>query len=210
MSLYAIATAAVPPVHLLAYSALIGTELYQTFVMTKVAFQALPRSAFTSLQKRVFPIYFQSQSLLLLVVAATSPPHGPVSLIKGSANLIPFAVAGISAGLNLVIYGPRTKTLMIERAHQGMYSLSIAVFQDFKRSDLCNLSQRPSVVANRKVATRDAKLHLPPGTTSNETRILNKLFSRAHAISIHLNLVTIGATLWYGWNLASRMQFGAP
>ena len=31
-------------------------------------------------------------------------------------------------------------------------------------------------------------------------------FSRNHAVSIHLNLLTIGATLWYGWCLA--LQFG--
>jgi hypothetical protein len=62
------------PVHLLAYSALLGTELYQTFVLTKASYQALPRSAFTTLQKKLFPIYFQSQSLLLFVVAVSTPP----------------------------------------------------------------------------------------------------------------------------------------
>jgi hypothetical protein len=30
------------PAHLLVYSALLGTELYQTFVMTKVSYQVLP------------------------------------------------------------------------------------------------------------------------------------------------------------------------
>jgi hypothetical protein len=111
-----------PPLHLFAYSTLLGTELYQTFVMTKVAYQALPRSAFTTLQKRVFPIYFQGQSLLVFIVAITFPPHGPVSMIERKSNWIPFAVAGVTAGLNLVVYGPRTKDLMVERAHQGWYA----------------------------------------------------------------------------------------
>ena len=108
-----------PPIHLFAYSTLLGTELYQSFVMTKVAYQALPRSAFTTLQKRVFPIYFRSQSLLLLIVAATFPPYEPGSMIKGRSDWIPFVVASVTAVLNLVVYGPRTQELMIERVHQG-------------------------------------------------------------------------------------------
>jgi hypothetical protein len=108
------------PVHLLAYSALLGTELYQTFIMTKVTFQSLPRSAFTTLQKRVFPIYFQTQSLGLLFVALTAPPCGPTSLLQTKTEWISLIVAGVTAGLNLLIYGPRTKDLMVERVHQGM------------------------------------------------------------------------------------------
>lgn len=114
--------ALLPRVHLLAYSTLLGTELYQTFVMTKVAYQALPRLAFTTLQKRVFPKYFQSQTILLLVVAATCPPRGPLSLLEERSNWIAFAIASVTAGLNLVVYGPRTNGLMVERIHQGEHA----------------------------------------------------------------------------------------
>lgn len=107
------------PAHLLAFSALLGTELYQTFVMTKVSYQALPRSAFTTLQKQVFPIYFKSQSLLLALVIATTPPRGPVALTQSKAGWISLSIAGVTAGLNLLMYGPRTKELMIQRVHQG-------------------------------------------------------------------------------------------
>jgi hypothetical protein len=110
------------PAHLLAYSTLLGTEVYQSFVMTKVSYQALPRSAFTTLQKRVFPIYFQSQSLLLLLVAATCPPHGPTSLLHSRFEWVSLVVAGATAGLNLLVYEPRTQTLMTERVHQGTRS----------------------------------------------------------------------------------------
>jgi hypothetical protein len=109
------------PVHVLAYSTLLGTELWQSFVMTKVAYQALPRSAFTSLQKRIFPIYFQSQTLLLLLIFATCPPCGPMSLLKHRPEGISLVIASATAVLNLLVYGPRTKNLMIERVHQGKY-----------------------------------------------------------------------------------------
>jgi hypothetical protein len=109
----------IAPAHLLAYSALLGTELYQSFIMTKISYQALPRSAFTTLQKRVFPVYFRVQSLGLFFVALTAPPYGPVSLLQARTEWISLVVAGLTAGLNLLVYGPRTNDLMIERVHQG-------------------------------------------------------------------------------------------
>lgn len=119
MPIYAFLHSVLPPVHLLTYSTLLGIELYQTFAITKIAYQTLSRTAFTTLQKRLFPIYFQSQSLLLVVLAATYPPYGPVSVIEKKRNCMSFAIAAITAGLNLTVYGPRTKNLMIERIHQG-------------------------------------------------------------------------------------------
>lgn len=184
-----IVPAILAPVHLLAFSTLLGTELYQSFVMTKLAYQALPRSAFTSLQKSVFPVYFRSQSLLLILFAATVPPYGPISMIKDKGNLISLSIAGVTAGLNLLIYGPRTKNLMIERIHQGLF-LSLAQEE-----------------TNVHIATRNANLQLGAGTTSDEMQKLNRSFSRAHAMSIHLNLLTIGATLWCGWTLASKIRY---
>lgn len=34
----------------------------------------------------------------------------------------------------------------------------------------------------------------------------NRAFERVHAMSIHLNLVTVGATVWYGFGLALRLE----
>jgi hypothetical protein len=36
----------------------------------------------------------------------------------------------------------------------------------------------------------------------------NRAFKRVHAMSIHLNLVTVGATVWYGFGLALRLETG--
>lgn len=122
MSLIAVASAILPPVHLLTYSALIGTELYQTFIVTKITYRALPRPAFVGLQKKLFPAYFNAQYLLLLAVALTRPPYGPFSSFGEMASFIPFAIAGVTAGLNLTLYGPRSRALMIEKATQGTWS----------------------------------------------------------------------------------------
>ena len=87
--------------------------------MTKVCYNALPMSAFTTLQKRVFPVYFRLQSLLLLLTAVTHPPYGPVSLVTSLGDLLPMVVAGGMAVLNLGVYGPRTQRAMMDRIHQG-------------------------------------------------------------------------------------------
>ncbi|OTA89068.1 hypothetical protein M434DRAFT_23514 [Hypoxylon sp. CO27-5] len=135
------------PLHLLSYSTLLGTELYQSFVVTKICYQALPRSAFNTLQKRVFPIYFRSQALLLLLTASL---------------------------LNLTIYGPRTRQIMIDRIHQE---------------------------------TRDGRKLSSITELSDDMKALNRSFSRNHAMSIHLNLISIVAMIWWGWKLASRLEF---
>lgn len=91
----------------------------QTFVMTKVCYQALPMSAFTTLQKRVFPVYFRLQSLLFLSTALTHPPFGPVSLVSSPWDLMPLGIGGALAVLNMMVWGPRTQEAMVERIHQG-------------------------------------------------------------------------------------------
>jgi hypothetical protein len=109
------------PFHVLSYATLLGTQLYQTFIITKVAYIALPRSAFTTLQKRLFPIYFQCQSSLLLLTLLSVPPAGPLSLLRSIHTWAPFAAAGATAALNLCLYGPRTRQIMIERIHQSEF-----------------------------------------------------------------------------------------
>lgn len=44
-------------------------------------------------------------------------------LIRNKSDWITFLFAGLTAtGLNLIVYGPRTKELMIERIHQSAYN----------------------------------------------------------------------------------------
>ena len=56
--------------------------------------------------------------------------------------------------------------------------------------------------------TRDGKKYNDP-EGSEEMKVKNKAFSRAHAMSIHFNLIAMGATIWYGFRLASRFELAA-
>lgn len=107
-----------PSVHVLFYSVLLGSQLYQSFIVTKVTFAALPRPAFVSLQKRLFPIYFRTQTALIVLTAATFP-LGPSALIHSRFDCLPLLAAALPAGLNLAVYGPLTQNAMLERARQG-------------------------------------------------------------------------------------------
>ncbi|CAG8955937.1 hypothetical protein HYFRA_00008790 [Hymenoscyphus fraxineus] len=165
------------PYHLLTYSTLLGTSLYQTFIMTKVCYKALPPSSFTTLQKRVFPVYFKIQTLLLLLTTVTFPPSGAVSLIHEKRDWIPLGIASVMAMLNLFVYGPRTGRTMVERIHQVV-----------------------------DLETRDGR-KFNDENVSVEMQAKKKAFSRAHAMCIHLNLLAVLATGWYGVRLASRLNF---
>ncbi|KFH43065.1 putative mitochondrial outer membrane protein-like protein [Hapsidospora chrysogenum ATCC 11550] len=107
------------PVHLFCFSTLLGTQLYQSFVVTKVCFTALSRAPFVRLQRQLFPVYFRIQTLLLALTALTLPPLGPVSLAHDGGDWVPLLVGGFAALLNLFLFGPRTRQAMLDRHEQG-------------------------------------------------------------------------------------------
>ncbi|KAL1622111.1 hypothetical protein SLS54_005176 [Diplodia seriata] len=161
--------------------------------MTRISYAALPTSAFTTLQKQVFPVYFRLQALLILVTALTypPPPHDATTTTNTTTTTTSIlalldapvadsgllAFAGATAVANWLKYGPATAEAMIARTHQ---------------------------------ATRDGRRKHDdggPAGMSEEMRARKRAFSRNHAMSIHLNLLVIGAALAYGVRLAGRMRF---
>ncbi|KAK4213902.1 hypothetical protein QBC37DRAFT_315467 [Rhypophila decipiens] len=170
----------IAPYHLLFYSTLLGSALYQSFVMTKVAYLALPRSSFTTLQKKIFPLYFRGQAILLVLTTVTFPPGSLVSMIQHKSDWIPLTVAGTTTLLNLMVYEPRTRKAMTERIHQETRDAKVRAAASFE---------------NRE--------------PSEEMKKLNRIFSRNHAMSIHLNLISMGALVFYGFRLASKIQVQA-
>ncbi|KAL2162496.1 hypothetical protein VTH06DRAFT_7410 [Thermothelomyces fergusii] len=168
------------PYHLLLYSALLGTGLFQTFVNTKLCFLALPRPAFATLQKRLFPVYFGTQTALVVLSALTFPPHGLSSLMQRRGDWIPYAVALGTALLNLVVYGPRTRRAMGHCIDQETRDRLI------HDGDESRLDREPSPDMQR----------------------VRRSFARNHAMAVHLNMISIGATVFHGWRLGSKLAMG--
>ncbi|KAL0261733.1 hypothetical protein SLS55_003163 [Diplodia seriata] len=102
----------------------------RSFVMTRISHAALPTSAFTTLQKQVFPVYFRLQALLILVTALTYPPPPHDATTTTTTSILSLldapvadsgllAFAGATAVANWLKYGPATAEAMIARTHQG-------------------------------------------------------------------------------------------
>lgn len=103
----------------------------QSFIAGPVAYQALPRPQFSSLQKAIFPFYFSLQTALPVILALTYP--GNTSVLAPSASslqgcldknnrynvLLPIVVMTAMNLTNLLVLGPATTKIMKERKHQG-------------------------------------------------------------------------------------------
>ena len=92
----------------------------QTFVMTKVCYLYLPRPQFTTLQKRIFPLYFGIETALAATTAATYPSGSILALASHHLDSALLGLTLAMSGLNLLVYGPKTIVAMVHRSHQGI------------------------------------------------------------------------------------------
>jgi hypothetical protein len=119
--------------HIITYGALLGSNIYQSFIAGPFAYSALPRPQFATLQTKITPPYFAIQTALPLFLALTWPGEkvAGASLRKNvgwrgvleSGNhwdaLVPIGLMLGTAVLNLALLGPMTTKVMKERKHQG-------------------------------------------------------------------------------------------
>ncbi|CAG7927717.1 unnamed protein product [Penicillium olsonii] len=168
----------------------VGRSLH-SFVNTKICYRALPMKDFIALQKQLFPVYFKTQAGLAALTAATHPPYSILSLIQDPWGMAPLAIVGITGCLNWFIYGPRTITAsLVRRALQG------------KNTKL------PSELCRRRML----KIPLPTVSDSSDSdpdasRIYraDRSFTRNHVMAIHLNAISIIATILYGLSISARV-----
>jgi hypothetical protein len=113
------------PLHLLTYSTLLGTQLYQTFLLNNLTYRVLPRTTFTTLQRRLFPIFFRARVLLLCLAALTLPPHGLRSVAGDMYTCVALGLAGMSVGANWGVYGPRLDGVVARQIQMGMFLFDI-------------------------------------------------------------------------------------
>ncbi|KAI2792517.1 hypothetical protein POX_b02555 [Penicillium oxalicum] len=168
------------PYHILSYGTLLGTQVFQSFVGGIVAFRALPRPQFATLQTAIFPVYFSMQTALPIVVALTASRHGQALGLSGLAapenrfnTLLPMATVAITGLINMFVLRPLTVKTMRERKHQE---------------------------------TRDGKKSYDAPPHSKEMMALNKKFGRIHGLSSLVNMVSFIATVWYGAILSKRLE----
>ncbi len=104
----------------------------QSFINGIIAYQALPRPQFSTLQQALFPVYFSLQTALPVVMALTYPgtqsplgssPSGPSGFFakeNRTSVLAPITTIFAMNLTNLLVLGPATTRIMRERKRQGM------------------------------------------------------------------------------------------
>ncbi|KAK5074009.1 hypothetical protein LTS08_008053 [Lithohypha guttulata] len=172
------------PYHIISYGTLLGSEMFQSFIAGIIAFRALPRPQFATLQSALFPIYFGMQTALPLLMALTYPAERTaIGMSQSSISGVleeghrlhvatPLFLTLLCGAANMLFIGPATTKCMKERKHQE---------------------------------TRDGKKSYDSGPHSEAMQNLNKKFGILHGISSSVNLVGCIATVWYGFYLAERM-----
>ncbi|GES62789.1 hypothetical protein P170DRAFT_439435 [Aspergillus terreus] len=167
------------PFHIVSYGTLLGVQFYQSFVSGIVAFRSLPRPQFAALQRSTFPIYFSLQSALPILVALTA-----------SKNAKPIGVPGLLDAENCC------KTLLPLAVTAVAGLINMFVLRPLTVNTMMERSHQE---------TRDGKKSYDPAPHSQEMQALNKKFARLHGISSLLNLVCLGATIYYGVVLSKRL-----
>ncbi|WPG98427.1 Hypothetical protein R9X50_00121700 [Acrodontium crateriforme] len=171
--------------HILSYGTLLGATVFQTFFGGPLAYKALPRAQFSTLQTAIFPPFFTLQTVLPAVLALTFPGDriagtairsnsGFFGLLADAntwSALAPIAVMFGTSIVNLLYFGPATTKVMKQRKHQE---------------------------------TRDGRKYneLPK---SPEMQKLNSSFGRLHGISSLSNVVALAAMIFYGFALAEKL-----
>ncbi|KAJ5103792.1 hypothetical protein N7532_004321 [Penicillium argentinense] len=168
------------PYHILSYGTLLGTQFFQSFVGGIVAFRALPRPQFATLQTAIFPVYFSMQTALPVVVALTASRGGQTLGLSGLLapenrvnTFLPMATVAITGLVNLLVLRPMTTDVMMKRKDQEIL---------------------------------DGKKSYERGPHSKEMMALNKKFGRVHGMSSLVNLASLIATIAYGVVMSKKLE----
>jgi hypothetical protein len=195
--------------HILTYGTLLGSNLFQTFLGGPLAFKALPRPSFSTLQQAIFPPYFTFQAALPILLALTWPGEkiaqvGGRELAQNSGFWgifsenslmtagVPVFIMFATSAANLLVFGPATTKVMKERKHQGKMG-------DQRLWEICGMK------TNCVTETRDGKKYYDPGEKSPEMKRLNASFGKLHGVSSGLNLLGTFAMIYYGATLADLL-----
>ncbi|KAH9898855.1 hypothetical protein F4778DRAFT_741330 [Xylariomycetidae sp. FL2044] len=172
------------PYHILSYGTLLGTQVFHSFVNSITSFKVLERPQFAILQRALFPVYFGIQTVTPVLLALTYP---------GSGGLL-----GGPTGISGVLH---------ESNRLGVLTPLAIAFSTGLVNLVYLLPETNKITAQRRQQEKkDGKRSWDAPPHSQEMTTLNKKFSRIHGYSSLLNLVTLAATIFYGFTLAARFD----
>ncbi|KAI1098990.1 hypothetical protein F4804DRAFT_337687 [Jackrogersella minutella] len=172
------------PYHILSYGTLLGTQVFHTFINSITSFKVLERPQFAILQRAVFPKYFGIQTAGPVLLALTYP---------GSSGAF-----GVASSLTGVFHPSNRWGVLVPLGTifaTGLLNLAYLLPETNKITAL-----------RRQQEKKDSKASYDAGSQSKDMLALNKQFGQIHGISSLANLITLIATIVYGFNLASRLE----
>ncbi|KAJ9637208.1 hypothetical protein H2201_001605 [Coniosporium apollinis] len=170
------------PWHILAYGTLLGTTFFQSFVGGIVAFRCLPRPQFSTLQQNIFPVYFALQTALPAALVFTYPATTLGS--GGWSAALDNAAAGGSPGVSILV----------------MFLCGLL------NAAVLGPATTKCMRERKHQETRDGKKSYDAGPHSDAMQRLNSQFSLLHGLSSLVNMIALGAMVWYGLVLAERLS----
>ncbi|KAH7041200.1 uncharacterized protein B0I36DRAFT_380007 [Microdochium trichocladiopsis] len=174
------------PYHLITYSTLLGTQVFHSFYNATVAYKTLERPQFAVLQRALFPGYFGLQAAAPILLALTYPAR---KLFDAKLS---------SSGIFGVLERENRWTVLAPLATAFVTGLVNLVYL---------LPETNKITAKRRAQeTKDGKRSWDTPPHSEEMATLNRQFGQIHGISSLLNLITLGATLVYGFGLSKRIE----
>ncbi|EMR68365.1 hypothetical protein MGN70_010983 [Eutypa lata] len=180
------------PYHIISYGTLLGTQVFHTFINSVSSFRVLERPQFAILQRAVFPWYFGIQTVAPVVLALTYPGIGGRSVLaalEAGASVYDRSVAGVLQQPGAVL-APLAVACVTGLANWAYF-----------------LPETNKLTARRRVQeTKDGKRSYDAPPHSEEMAALNKRFGQLHGLSSLLNVVTLVATVAYGFHLSSAFE----
>ena len=186
------------PYHILAYGTLLGTEVFQSFIAGVQAYRVLPRPQFATLQSALFPIYFSMQTALPVALALTFPGSTIPAQLSSTTSTTSWGVSHTAGGFAGVFELSNRWTVLMPLATIFVTSLVNLIYVG---------PTTTKVMRERKhQETRDGKRSYDDPPHSPEMQAFNRRFATMHGVSSFLNMVGCGATVLYGFYLATRID----
>ncbi|ODV92400.1 hypothetical protein CANCADRAFT_16528, partial [Tortispora caseinolytica NRRL Y-17796] len=95
----------------LIYGTLLGSQLFDSFIVGPVAFKKLTKENFSTLQSNLFPYYFGIQAVAPIGIALTTP----FKLSSAVASYVSLALVSVLGLSNQFLIYPVTNKLVAER-----------------------------------------------------------------------------------------------
>lgn len=166
--------------YIAAVSTVFGSQVWMTFVSGLALFLSVPRHVFAQVQQVLFPLYFLTNAVLMLVAVVTYTRHHPTHLwdnhqmMQGGILVTCFLV---NLGIRLYLAPVLTKLITVKMAIEREAGLGQEVG-----------SSRPGVLANCPHYMR-----------------LFRAFRRTHIIIAIGNMVSMAATSFHLYYLATKL-----